>query len=92
MRIESLFNNEGLCTAYCVWSPRDKDGVEDYNGDYICVDEMWIHESLKGSETIRHFITEINKRYTKATYVYWQRRKYKERIKTFRVTQLTKEI
>ena len=91
MRIEAIHNKEGFCTAYCVWSPRDKDGVEDYKGDFVCVDEMWIHDSITGMAPIKHFIKEVTRKYPRVKYGYWERRKYGDRIKMFSTGQLTKE-
>lgn len=90
MPIIDLKNKDGFTSAYIVFTPRDEKGKEDYNGDYVYVEELFIHDSIKGIKTLRNLIRMVIDAFPNAKYGYWKRRKYNERIKVCLKTQVNR--
>ena len=91
--IETIKDWNGNCTAYLVWMLCDKDTKSNKQGEYVYVDDLWIHplqrnKKIKGKKIIRKFIDDIMKQAPTAKYGYWVRKKYKERVKLFTKEQL----
>ena len=94
MPIESIHNEDGYCIAYCEWTPRDKHGNEDFSGEYVFVNEMWVHPVERGYSMVKDIVKKVIEKYPHGKFTYWKRRKYSERVKLFSKGQIykTKEV
>ena len=80
--ISVLKNEHGLIYAYIEWYVLDeKAQFKDY-GDYIYIQDSWIHPEHRGNGCLRNLIHLIDiHEYTKnAKYVYWEREKYNHKL------------
>ena len=75
-------NKEGYIEAYAEWQILDKNGQFKNNGEYIYVQDLWIHERHRGRKMLNILIKLIDahKFAEGAKYVYWKNLKHNERV------------
>lgn len=72
--ITSLKDNEGRIVAYCEWRLVGQSGLETPSGEYIWINDIWIHEYYRNKCYINRVIDEIMILVPQAKYCYFQRR------------------
>lgn len=79
--VTHLENLYGFCDAYIEWQILDGQGQFKENGEYIYIQELWVHKSCDGRKAIRELSNIIfnDERSKNSKYVYWVRHKYNER-------------
>jgi len=87
-----LKNTEGLIYAYCEYEVLNGQGQFEDDGEYLYIQDVWVHPSERFWGHLQELIQEVDKdKFTKAsTKVYWCRHKYKERVKIFPKSRLIK--
>ena len=88
--IDTIKDKEGKCIAYCEWSLRDSLGFEKKDGEYIWINDMWIHEKERGNGMIKKFITSIEPKVPSARHIYWKRDKHNGRLSQYTERQFLK--
>ena len=87
-------DTEGRITAYIEWSLRDKLGLEDKEGKYVWVNDMWVHPNYRFKGMFRKFQRLIEPLVPTARFIYWRRKKHKRngksRISIYNERQLFK--
>ncbi len=78
--IETKTTTEGLIYSYVVYELVNQQGYKDPNGEYIFIDDLWVHESYRNNGTIKYYIKTIADKFPQAKFGYFVRRwKYPDR-------------
>jgi len=85
--LTSLKDNEGKIIAYCEWRLVGKSGFDQVRGEYVWVEDLWVHGDYKMTNRINRMIDEILRLVPSAKYCYFKRGKYKDRLKMFKREQ-----
>ena len=88
--VNHILDETGKVEAYIVWRLVGTDGIEKGDGEYVFVDELWIHKTAFNKGYIRKFIKIISDKSPTAKHGYWLRRKHGDRMKIFSREQLNK--
>lgn len=78
--ITRLFNDDGYIYAECEWTLTDKNGTIKNEGEYLYVQDLWIHENHRKKGTLAKLIPLIDKAVPyDFKYVFWKNLKHGER-------------
>lgn len=69
--------------AYLEWQIVNKHGIGREDGEYLFVRDIWIHKDYERKNIIREFIEKIRYQTPYVLWIYWQRKKYNDRVKLF---------
>lgn len=83
---------QGFIYAYAEWWIVNKDGQIDRNGEYVFINDLWIHEDYRYKGVMRRFIHKGAKEYPQLKYLYYRRGKYSDRLTLYSRKQLKEEI
>ena len=86
--IIKINNNKAGIVQYC---QVDKDGKPDKDGDYIYVKNAYINPKYRCIRYLRYLIREASKSLN-AKYVYFKRKKYKDRLSPLYNLSLTRRV
>ena len=78
--ITSLKNDDGLIYAFCEWRLVGKSGYDMENGEYIWVNDMWVHPKYRGQNKVSRIIDEIMRDVPQAQYCYFQRKAVNNKV------------
>ena len=80
--VETIKDYDGKVVALIAWQVVNEEGQYKDQGDYIYIEDLWIHRDARGNGVLRRLINLIDKHKfaTKAKWVYWEREKYNHRI------------
>ena len=62
------------------------------DGDYLWVNDFWIHKDYKRNGILNEFIQGIIPRFPKAKFLYWVRKKYSDRMTVCNIHRFGKHI
>lgn len=85
--ITSLKDTDGRIVAYCEWRLVGPSGYECENGEYIFVNDCWVHEGFRMKNRINRIIDEIMRLVPQAKYCYFQRKSKNEKVRIYTRTQ-----
>ena len=78
--IETKTTDTGLIYSYVVYDLVNQTGIKDPNGEYIFIDDLWVHPNFRNNGTIKYYIQTITDKFPQARYGYFVRRwKYPNR-------------
>jgi len=80
--ISFLDNPEGYIYAYIEWYTTDQEGHNQENGEFIYIEEIWIHPDKRKTTALNHLVYKVDKHpFTyKSKWVYWLNQKHNERL------------
>lgn len=83
--IYTLHTKEDFIYAYVVFRTVDKFGKPKNFGEYIYIEEIWIHRDFRNRKILKKLIEHIDNHNQTiyATHVYWRSDKYKRISKTY---------
>ena len=81
--VESIKDNDGKIVAYCEWVLLDKNGQFKDKGEYIWINDLWIHKDHRRNGMIKKFTELIEPKVPSARYIYWKRHKYEDRMSCY---------
>ena len=81
--VTSLKDEDGKIVCYCEWRLVGKSGFDKVNGEYIWVNDLWVHPKYERTSRINRIIDEVMRMVPSATHCYFKREKYNGRIKMF---------
>ena len=82
-------DEDGRIIAYCEWLRVGASGYTQDNGDYIWVQDLWVHESFRFQHRVSDFIDEVMKKVPDAKYCYFNREKLGEnRLRIYTQAQM----
>jgi hypothetical protein len=57
------------------------------DGEYIYVEDIWIHESVRFKNLIAQMVNDVLPNFSKVKYLYWVRHKYGDRMSLYEVVR-----
>lgn len=81
--VTSLKDTEGRIIAFCEWRLVGQSGYEVPNGEYVWVNDCWVHEDYRMEKRINRIIDEIMRAVPQAKYCYFQRKNKNEKLRIF---------
>ena len=85
--ITSLKDAEGRIIAYCEWRLVGQSGYETPNGEFIWVNDMWVHEDYRFKNRVNRIIDEIMRLVPQAKYCYFERKAKNKHLHLFSRSQ-----
>jgi len=77
--VEVKKDSNGKVIAWLEYNELDNKTRFCKDGDYLWVNDFWIHKDYQRNGILNEFIQGIIPRFPKARYLYWSRRKYNDR-------------
>lgn len=71
---------DGKVVAYIEWRQVAKSGFDKLGGEYIWVNDLWVHEDYRNQGLIQQMIDRILCIAPEAEFCYFTRRKYNNRM------------
>ncbi len=71
--IEKKTTDTGLIYSYCEYNLVNKTGQKDPDGEYIFIDDLWVHPNFRNNGTIKYYIQTITDKFPKAKWGYFVR-------------------
>lgn len=81
--ITSLKDDDGRIVCYASWSLVGKSGYPLENGEYVYLEDIWVHRDFERTKRINRIIDEVMRIAKDAKYCYFKRGKYNGRMKIF---------
>lgn len=85
--ITNLKDSDGKIIAYCEWRLVGQSGYEIPNGEYIWVNDMWVHPNYRNKNKLGRIVDEIMRIVPQAQYCYFQRKDVDDKIHIWSRTQ-----
>ncbi len=73
-------DSTGFVNAYVDYDIVDSLGVQDENGKYCFVREVWVHKTVQKRRMLQGFVMNEHKKFPQVKWLYFLRRKYKDRM------------
>lgn len=93
--ITKIPDEQGLIIAYCEWRQVAKSGFDKLGGEYIWVNDIWVHSNYTNKGLIHQLIDKIYFIVPDAKFVYFKRSKYNNRMRLWtraKVERLLKQM
>ena len=81
--VTTLKDEEGRVIALAEWRLVGKSGFDKVAGEYVWVNDLWVHKEFEKMNRINRIIDEIMRLVPEAKYCYFKRGKYHDRLKMF---------
>lgn len=81
--IETRRDKQDKIYAYCEWNLVNEEGHFKKDGEYVYVNDLYIHPDYRRNGILRDFINTIAEK-SGAKYCYFTRKKYNERLSIYR--------
>lgn len=81
--ITTLKDEEGKIISFCEWRLVGRSGYDKKGGEYIWIENLWVHNNFQRTMRINRIIDEIMRKAPTAKYGYFRRQKYGGRMKIF---------
>lgn len=86
--LTNLKDEKGKIICYVEWRLVGPSGLEVPSGDYVWVNDIWVHEDYRFKNKINRIIDEILRGFPQIKFCYFQRGKYGDRMKMLNRSQL----
>jgi len=91
--IETVKDKQGKVIAYAVYSLRNKFGLEDGNGVFVWVDEVWIHKKYRKKFGVLKRLTEqAYLTVPTAKHMYFQRGVRNKHVRQYTKEEIEKHV
>jgi len=82
--IETYKDSEGRVLSYVLWWITDRFWKADPNGEYIWIEELWVHNTITLQQVYPYFAKRVMGRVPLALYgCFWRQGKYGSKIKIY---------
>lgn len=78
--VTDLKDSEGRIIAFCEWRIVGPSGYEVPNGEYIWVNDCWVHEKYRFKNKVGRIVDEILRMVPQAQYCYFQRKDVSDKL------------
>jgi len=78
--ISTSKDNEGRVIAYVEWRQVGQSGFDKLGGEYVWLQNLWIHEDYRGKKILQYLIADVLDKAPEAKYGYFTREKYGDRM------------
>ncbi len=85
--ITSLKDQDGKIIAYCEWRLVGQSGQEVPSGEYIWINDCWVHEDYRHTHKVGRIIDEVVRIVPNFKYGYFQRKDYNDKLRIFTKNQ-----
>jgi hypothetical protein len=87
--ITTIKDEDRKVICFCEWRLVGQSGFEMENGKYVWVNDLWIHESVRGQSKLYDIIEDIFAIVPETTeYCYFQRKEHNNRVRIFTRSQM----
>lgn len=83
-----LKDNEGKVISYCEWRLVGQSGHETPSGEYVWVNDFWVHEDYRLKHKVERIIDEVMRIVPQARYCYFQRKDKNMKLRIFTRNQM----
>jgi len=81
--LTNLKDNDGRIIAFTEWRLVGQSGFDKQDGEYIWVEEIWVHQNYRGKHLINRMIDEIMRISPSAKYCYFNRLKRNSNLRMY---------
>jgi hypothetical protein len=88
--IYKKLDNNGKVNAYVIYHQLERSGAFSSSGEYIYVEDVWLHEEMRKSNMVRILYEWLNDELHKmpdVKYLYWVRYKYGDRMSLYEIVR-----
>ena len=89
--VTTLKDKWGRIIAYCEWRLVGQSGLETPNGEYVWVNDLWIHKEYRMKYKVNRFIDEVMRIVPQANYCYFQRKDVSNKIHLYSRSQMERK-
>lgn len=82
--ITKLPDEHGRLIAYIEWRQVAKSGIDKLYGEYIWINDLWVHEDYRNKGLIKQMIDTILYKAPDAQFGYFTRSKYNKRMRLWK--------
>jgi GNAT superfamily N-acetyltransferase len=90
--VTTIQNDCGYVVALIEWRQVAASGFDKYGGEYIFVNDVWIHEDYRGQSLLHELISKVLLIAPEAKFCYYQRRKYDDRMSKLMRRELYEQL
>ena len=73
--------------AYAIYHQLDITGNFNNDGEYIYVEDVWVHKDIRHKNIPNLMIQDVIPVYSDVKYIYWVRHKYNDRMKLYEIVR-----
>lgn len=78
--ITTLKDDGGKIVAYCEWRLVGRSGLEVPSGEYLWINDCWVHNDYRQKYRINRIIDEVMRACPQARYGYFQRKNVSDKV------------
>ena len=78
--VSASHDEDGKVIGWVEWRQVGQSGHDKYHGEYVWIQEIWIHRDYRGSHIFYDLIDKIMTLATDAKYAYFTHAKYNDRM------------
>jgi hypothetical protein len=79
--LSSYKDENGKIIGFIEWWQTGQSGIQKFRGEYVWINEMWIHEDYRDGKAIMNtLIRDVLRKAPDAKFGYFQRKKYNDRV------------
>ena len=78
--VTKIQDDNGFIIGYCEWRQVGQSGFDKLRGEYIWVNDIWVHEDYESKGFINEMISMILSKAVEAKFCYFKREKYHGRL------------
>lgn len=78
--ISNCFDESGKVVAHVEWRQVGQSGFDKLQGEYVWLENLWIHEGYRGKGILQRLISDILEKAPDAKFAYFTREKYGKRM------------
>jgi hypothetical protein len=87
LMITTLKDLDGKVVCYCEWRLVGPSGYDCENGEYVWINDMWIHETFRNKYKVNRIIDEVMRICPQANYCYFHRKNKNDKIRIYTRSQ-----
>lgn len=81
-------DKQGKIIAYAEYLVVDSFGHQCGWGQYVWVNDAWVHKDYKNSNILKEFVKKEHAKLPWVKYIYWHRGKYSDRMSCYKIRRL----
>lgn len=82
--ITKIQDEQGKIVGYCEWRQVAKSGIDKFQGEYIWINDLWVHPDYRNKGLINQMIDTILYKAPDALFCYFKRTKYNKRMRLWK--------
>ncbi len=78
--VTRIQDDKEFIIAFMEWRQCGQSGFDKFQGEYIFVNDLWIHDENRDKGLLQEMISDVLMKAPEARYCYFLRRKYRDRM------------